>query len=82
MENNTLMELQDVFRKVFENPSLIIERENTAGDISMWDSLTHLELISEIENSFKIKFSLKEAMHFNNIGDIEDCIMQKLLNEK
>ena len=74
--------LQEVFRKVFENPELNIQRENTAADIQMWDSLTHLELMDGIEKTFHIQFSLNEVMNFNCIGDILDAIALKLQNEK
>ncbi len=63
-------QLQKVFRTVFEDNSLIISSTTSAKDIKMWDSLTHLQLIAEIEDEFKIKFSFEEVMMFNSVADI------------
>jgi len=43
----------------------------------MWDSLTHLQLIAEIESEFKIKFTFEEVMMFNSVADILSTIEKK-----
>ncbi len=75
--NKTLDQLQLVFRKVFGKPDLTILPETSARDISLWDSLTHIELISEIEDSFKTEFLLDEVMQFTCVNDIVNCLDQK-----
>jgi len=70
--------LETSFRKVFNNDSLAIERSMTANDIEKWDSLTHMLLISEIEDSFEIRFKLKELNKMKNVGDMIDMIITKL----
>lgn len=77
MNTNTLHNLQEVFRKVFENPGLIISEKTTANDIALWDSLTHMELIAAVEESFSIQFSLNEVMNFQSVGDLLRCIQTK-----
>lgn len=70
--------LQNVFRNVFENDQLVISSITSARDISMWDSMTHLLLISSIEKEFGITFSFNEVMEFNNVGDMMKIIKLKL----
>ena len=69
--------LTAVFRKVFHNDSLNLTNELTANDVDNWDSLTHMRLITEIENKFKIKFKLKELNKMRNVGDMIDLILSK-----
>jgi acyl carrier protein len=75
--NKTLEQLQQVFRKVFGLPNLTISPETSAKDINLWDSLTHIELISEIEDTFRTEFLLDEVMHFTCVNDIVNCLHQK-----
>ena len=69
--------LKSVFEKVLEENDIIITRELTAHDIEKWDSLRHIQLISEVESTFGIKFKLREIMSMNNVGDLIDLINAK-----
>ncbi len=69
--------LTSIFRKQFSNDSLIITDDMTAGDVDQWDSLSHMILINEIENSLLIKFKLKELNKMNNVGAMIDIIVSK-----
>jgi len=69
--------LKSVFQKVLEEKDITITRELTAQDIEKWDSLRHIQLISEVETTFGIKFKLREIMHMNNVGDLIDLIDAK-----
>lgn len=70
--------LTSIFRKVFINDALILSDEMTANDVDKWDSLTHMILITEIENDFSIKFKLKDLNKMRNVGDMIDIISSKL----
>ena len=75
-------QLQDVFRKVFQDKNLVISENTSSKDIKMWDSLTHLELIASIEEEFKIKFSFEEVMKFNTVGDMIRVIEKNILKHR
>ena len=78
MERSELVSnLTAVFRKVFNNDSLILTDELTANDVDNWDSLSHMLLITEIENTFSIKFKLKDLNKMRKVGDMIDIIMSK-----
>lgn len=72
-----LEQLQNVFRVVFQNETLIIQASTSAKDIKMWDSLMHLELIAAVESAFKIEFSFNEVMSFKDVGDMMNAIEKK-----
>lgn len=73
-----LCKLTAIFRTVFSNDSLVLSNELTANDVDQWDSLSHMILITEIENSFLIKFKLKELNKMRNVGNMIDIIISKL----
>ncbi len=65
-----LAEVNQVFIRIFDDKSLVVKPSTTAKDIPAWDSLNHASLIAGIEDHFKIKFTLKEIMKFQNVGDM------------
>jgi len=69
--------LKSVFQKVLEENDITITREITAHDIEKWDSLRHIQLISEVERTFGIKFKLREVVSMKNVGDLIDLIQAK-----
>ena len=71
-------QVQQVFRKVFQDEYICVTEKTSAKDIKMWDSLTHLELIAAIEEKFQLKFSFAEVMKFNTVGDMMEAIRQSL----
>ena len=70
--------LTSVFRTVFTNNTLVLTNELSAKDVDGWNSLSHMMLISEIEDVFAIKFKLKDLNKMKNVGDIIEIIMSKL----
>lgn len=81
MDKKQVLEIVNkIFREVFDDSTLCIQNETTAQDIEDWDSLTHLELIAEIESVFTVTFTLGEINTFVNVGEMCECI-EKHLNK-
>ena len=76
-KKDILLRLTEIFKRVFKDNSLSISEESTANDIDQWDSLSHMLLITEVENSFAIKFKLKDLNKMRNVGDMMDIIILK-----
>jgi len=70
--------LTDVFRMVFDEPSIELRPGMTANDVEGWDSLSHVNLILAIELRFDIHFSQKELLAFKTVGDLINSINRKL----
>ncbi len=70
--------LTPIFKKVFNDDSIIITDGLTANDVANWDSLSHMLLIAEVETGFAIKFKLKDLNKMRNVGDMIDIISSKL----
>ena len=65
--------LNQVFSDVFDE-EITVTDETTASDIEGWDSLTHITLISEVEDNFDIKFAMKDVLAMQNVGQMVDII--------
>jgi len=79
MKESVIVEkLTPIFRKVFNDETIVLSNELTANDVSNWDSLTHMLMIGQVENSFSIKFKLKELGKLNNVGSLIQLIESKL----
>ena len=67
--------LNEVFSDVFDE-DVALTPETTAADISGWDSLTHITLISEVEDAFGIKFTMKDVLGMKNVGEMAHMIQK------
>lgn len=70
--------LTEIFRDVMDNDEIVLEENTTAEDIEEWDSLAHIQLIEKIEGVFGLKFSAKEMMSWEDVGEFVDSIIEKL----
>ena len=70
--------LTSIFRMVFDDDTLELRPELTANDVDGWDSLSHVNLITTVEATFKIRFSQKELLKQRNVGDLLTDIERKL----
>lgn len=77
-KNEILVKLQEIFRDVFDNDEIEINRDTVAEDIDEWDSLGHVQLTAEIQKIFGIKLSSKEVLSWDNVGEMIDSINSKL----
>ena len=73
-EKQILQRLNNVFREVFDDDSIVINRATTANDIEDWDSLEHITLIGAVENEFRMRFKMHEVSTMKNVGEMIDII--------
>jgi acyl carrier protein len=76
MENQEILKtINSIVRELLNNNEINISEQTTAKDVDGWDSLTNINIITAIEEHFKIRFKLKEILGFKNIGDICNLII-------
>lgn len=75
------IELNEIFREVFDNESINISDKTTTNDINGWDSLMHINLLFAIENAFEIRFDMEEGLTLQNVGELADIILKKCKNK-
>lgn len=72
-----LNRINTTLKSVFDDKALVITEKTTANDIGDWDSLNHLTVISNVERTFGVKFSLSEITKLQNVGSMVDLIIAK-----
>ena len=66
--------LTEVLRDVFDDEEIVLQDCTTAADIEDWDSLTHITLLSAIEDEFGINFNMKAVQGLKDVGAMVDVI--------
>jgi acyl carrier protein len=67
-----------IVREVFDDESIVVDRQLTAADVDGWDSLNHIRLIVSVERAFGLKFTALETGKLKNVGEFVDLIQSKL----
>ena len=73
-----LKKVNEIFWDVFDDDSIVVTEETTAADIEDWDSLTHITLISEVENEFDFTFAMKDHLGMKNVCEMLDIIEKQI----
>lgn len=76
--NDVVSRMNNVFREVFDNPTIEIFDEMTASDVVGWDSFSHINLITSLEIEFDVEFTQQEAFGFKTVGELQKAIESKL----
>jgi acyl carrier protein len=79
MDRNLIFEsLKEVFIDILDLDSVTLNDETTANDIEEWDSLSHIQLVVAVEKRFGVKFTSREIMKWDNVGEMVDSIIEKI----
>lgn len=76
-KEEVLGKLKEIFKDVFDR-DIDLTFKTTAKDVQGWDSLTHITIISLVEETFSIKFKMKEVISMQNVGDMIDIILRDI----
>lgn len=79
MNRKTILEkVQYVFRKVFDDEELVVSDNTTSDDIEDWDSISHVDIVENLQTEFGITFTSYEIGSWIDVGEMVDCIEKKL----
>ena len=79
MERKEITEkIKAVLITVLRHSDFELTEELTAAEVDGWDSLSHMMIITEIENEFNIRFKLKELNKLENLHSLIDLIQSKM----
>jgi acyl carrier protein len=73
-----ISQVRTILIKVLKHDRFEMSDELTATMVEGWDSLTHMVIITQIEEDFKIQFKLKELNKLRNMGTLLELIQAKL----
>jgi acyl carrier protein len=69
--------LTEIFRVMFDEYTGPVNEQLTAEAVEQWDSLSHVQLIVMIEQSFGISFTAAELSDLKNVGALARLIESK-----
>lgn len=81
LEDADEAKLTDIFRTLFNDPSLILREDLTASDVPGWDSFNHINLVMQIEEDFQLRFTTDEIATLKNVGEFKALVARKLYNK-
>jgi acyl carrier protein len=70
--------LTEIFYDIFDDDTLVLRPDMTAGDVPEWDSHNHISIIVATEMRFGLKFQTAEIESLRNVGELAQCIERKL----
>lgn len=76
-----LKKINEIFRDVFDDATLVITEKTYSDDIEDWDSLAQITLITTVEDAFDMHFTLEEAAALKDVGDMLS-IIEREVNER
>lgn len=77
MNNDIRTRLEAVFREVFDNDALQLTDAIDRESFEAWDSLGHIRLVSTIEESFGVAFTLDEIETMTSVPQILTLLAAK-----
>ena len=72
-----IKKITSVFRNVFDDENLEINEESNSDNVNGWDSLNHIYLVVEIEQSFEMKFTAQEIRSWETVENIINSILDR-----
>ncbi len=70
--------LNEIFREVFDDDTLVITEETSAEDVDDWDSYEQINLLMACERRFGMRFEMEEASLITNVRDMIAIIEKKI----
>ena len=71
-------QLTENFRDVFDNDELVIQDRTTADDIEAWDSLNHVALVMEVQETWGFQIKPEQIVQLKNVGQFIDLILNQV----
>ena len=81
MNRNEIIEkLTPIARTNLQNETLELRDDMSAENVSTWTSLAFMQMLTDIENEFGIKFKMMELIRLRTMGDIIQSLEAHLAN--
>jgi acyl carrier protein len=73
-----LYKLTEIFREIFDDPTLELTPDTTAEMIPQWDSMSQVTLAVEIEHRFGIKLKAAEMEQMRSVSELLELVQSRL----
>ena len=69
--------LHEVVARALKVPVASVSDASSPETLRSWDSLTHLDLITEIEDAYDVQFSTGEIVRAKTVADLRRLLREK-----
>ena len=69
--------LKNVILKVLRLEDFVLNDDTTAAEVPGWDSLTHVAILTAVEQEFAIRFRSMEVIRLRNVGELQALVDRK-----
>jgi len=76
--NEVFQQLKSIFEDILDELEVELTEKSQAENVEEWDSLTHIQIITEIEKQFELTLTTREIEALKDIGDMVSLIHSKL----
>ncbi|MFZ2456927.1 MAG: 4'-phosphopantetheinyl transferase superfamily protein [Candidatus Altiarchaeia archaeon] len=81
LNQNKMDKVKNIFSKVMGIPESDVNDAITYNSFEPWDSLKHLELVSELESEYKINIEMDDIIAMENYKKVRE-IVQRYIDKK
>ena len=78
MTNDIDVRLRRIFAQLFPVDPAELEDDARRGELDGWDSLGHVDLVSELETQFSLRIDPEKALEIETFGDAKQVVAQLL----
>jgi acyl carrier protein len=75
---NIEKKVKEIVSKVCEIDTTEVNDDSSIGKYPQWDSVGHLAILSEVEETFNINFEAEDMMDIENVNDIIMMVKKNL----
>jgi acyl carrier protein len=68
-------DLQEIFRRIFNNEDLVLSDSTTSAEIPGWDSLQQIKIILACEKKLNIRLRARDINALENMGEMIDHLI-------
>ena len=72
-----LEKLNEILSRILRIDERSIRDDMGPSSVRTWDSLSSLSIISELEKSFEVSFTMDEVQGIQNVGDIRKILQTR-----
>ncbi len=74
-----MQRINQIILKVFNLKSDQLSDDLSIDKVESWDSLTHMDLVTSLEEEFGFEFSMDEIIQMTNVSSVYKIIQEKLI---
>jgi len=70
-------ELKDIILRVLRLDDVELHDATTAAEVPGWDSLSHVAILSAVEEAYGIRFRTMDILRLRTVGDLQALVDRK-----